>query len=189
MNLRRKKFQGGFKMIRRILCPTDLTKNSRSSIAYALQLAKENGAQLIVFHATSFPSLTQYPGDLEPYFQWEQLASKFKMEQIFIDAERRVRNFVATRFGTESNGVVWKPRVALGKVAEEIVAAALQEEVDLVVMTGCKRGMLARVFTRSISEVVSKSSPCPVLLIDATQPIRSIRGRRAPVLHEIVQSP
>jgi nucleotide-binding universal stress UspA family protein len=189
VDLRRKTFEGGFKMIQRILCPTDLTENSQFSVAYALRLAKENGAQLIVFHATSFPSLSQYPCELEPYYQWEQLVSRFKMDQLLADAERKVRNFVGARFGVESNGVAWKPRVALGRVAAEVVVAALQEEVDLIVLARCKRGMLARVFTRSISEAVSKSAPCPVLSIDATQPIRPIGGWRVPVLREIVQSP
>jgi len=173
-------------MIQRILCPTDLTQNSQSSVAYAFRLAKENAAQLIIFHATSFPSLSQYPCDLEPYYQWEQLVSKFKMERLLIDAERKVKNFVATRFGPESNGVAWQPRIALGRVAEEITVAALQEEVDLIVLARCRRGILARIFTRSISEAVSKSPPCPVLSIDATQPIRrSPPPGRVPVLGEI----
>jgi nucleotide-binding universal stress UspA family protein len=132
-------------MIRKILCPTDLTANSRDSLAYALRLAKANNAQLIVFHATSFPSFSQYPCELEAYTQWEQFVSRFKMDQILADAERGVRNFVGARFGPESNGVVWKPAVALGEVAEEIVRGALQEEVDLIVMARCKRGPLARV--------------------------------------------
>ena len=175
-------------MIRKILCPTDLTANSRDSLAYGLRLAKANNAQLIVFHATSFPSFSQYPCELEAYIQWEQFVSRFKMDQILADAERGVRNFVGARFGPESNGVVWKPAVALGKVAEEIVRAALQEEVDLIVMARCKRGPLARVFRRSIPEAVVRSALCPVLSIDATHFVSPVRGWRLPALREMFQS-
>ena len=42
-------------MIRRILCPTDLTENSRDSVSYVLRLASENAAELVIFHATGFP--------------------------------------------------------------------------------------------------------------------------------------
>lgn len=66
------------------------------------------------------------------------------MDQLQANAERSVNNFVAATFRSESSGVAWKARVALGRIAEEIVAAAQQEEVDLVVMARCKRGMLAR---------------------------------------------
>lgn len=112
-------------MIQKILCPTDLSDNSRESVAYALRLAKENAAQLILFYATSFPSFTYYPCELEPFYQWAELVSKSKMDRILTDAENRVKNFVCTRFRAESNGVVWKARVALGKTSEEVVTAAL----------------------------------------------------------------
>ena len=42
-------------MSQRILCPTDLTVNSKDGVAYGLSLAKKNRAQLIIFHATLFP--------------------------------------------------------------------------------------------------------------------------------------
>jgi nucleotide-binding universal stress UspA family protein len=175
-------------MIQRILCPTDLTENSRDSVAYALRLAKENSAELIVFHATSFPTFTQLPCELEPYYPWEQLVSKFKMDQLLADAERKVKNFVGASVGADINSVDWKPRTAVGKASEEIVTAALQEEVDLIVMARCKRAPLARLFTCSISEAVSRGAPCPVLSIDTTQFARSSRGWRLPLLRQIFQN-
>ena len=174
-------------MIQRILCPTDLSENSRDSVAYALRLAKENGAQLVVFHATSFPSFMYYPCELEPFYQWEELVSKSKVERIVADAENRVKNFIYGRFAAECDAVLWKPRVALGSASEEIVTAAFQEEVDLIVMGRCKRATLARIFTSSISETVRRGAPCPVLSIDATRFVRPSRGWRLPLLREVFQ--
>ena len=175
-------------MIQRILCPTNFTEESKSGIAYALSLAKENGAQLVIFHATSFPTFTQYPGELEGFYQWDRLVSKFKMDHVLAEGELKVRNFIRATFEIESNGVAWKIRAGLGKVAEEIVVAALQEEVDLIVLARSEKGTLARLFTGSISEAVSKSAPCPVLTIDATQAIGRRRGWRVPAFREILQS-
>jgi nucleotide-binding universal stress UspA family protein len=176
-------------MIQRILCPTDFTESSRESVAYALQLAKENSAQLIVFHATSFPSVIHYPCELQPYdYRWEQLVSRFKVDQVLSRAERKVKHFVGTTFGAEINGVAWRPSVALGKVSEEIVVAALREEVDLIVMARSKRALFVRTFTVGIPEAVSRTAPCPVLLIDATQVISSSRVWRLPILREGFQS-
>ena len=175
--------------MRRILCPTDLTSNSKDSVAYALRIAKENDAQLIICHVTSFPGFSHYPCDeLAAYYQWEQVISKFRMDQILGAAERQLRNFVDARLAVDSKGVAWKARVTLGSVAEEIVTAAIQENADLIVMARCKRGMLARVFRPSIPEAVGKSAPCPVLSIDASRFVCPSQGWKVPLARELFQN-
>jgi nucleotide-binding universal stress UspA family protein len=179
-----------FKMIRRILCPTDLTENSRDSVAYALRLASENAAELVIFHATGFPSYDRYVCELELYSQsqWQEWASRFKMDQIHADAERKVKNFVEAKFKAEAGGVAWNPRVGLGKVSEEIIAAAFQEEVDLIVMARGNRSMVARLLRSSITESVSRGAPCPVLSIDTTQFVGRSVGWKVPLLREFFQT-
>jgi universal stress protein A len=176
-------------MIRRILCPIDFTESSRDSVGFALHLAEENRAQLIVFHATSFPSVVPYACELEPYYRWEQLVSRFNVDQVLSWAEQKVKSFVGTMFGTEINDLAWRPSVALGKTSEEIVAAALREEADLILMARPKRALLARIFTVSIAEAISRTAPCPVLLIDSTQALSSSRVWKLPILREGFQSP
>jgi nucleotide-binding universal stress UspA family protein len=175
-------------MIGRILCPTDLTENSRDSMAYALRLAKENRAELIVFHATSLPNFPYDPCELEPYYPWEELLSKFNVDRVLAAGERKMKHFVGVRFRSETDGVVWKSRITLGKPSEEIVTAAFQEEVDLIVMARCKGTRVARIFTPSIAEAVSRYAPCPVLSIDATHFVRPSPGWKLPLLREIFQS-
>jgi nucleotide-binding universal stress UspA family protein len=91
-------------------------------------------------------------------------------------------------FAIESRGVAWRVRAGLGNVAEEVVVAAVQEEVDLIVLARSEKGTVARLFTRSISESVSKNAPCPVVTIDAAQAICRRRGWRVPAFREILQS-
>jgi nucleotide-binding universal stress UspA family protein len=173
-------------MIQRILCPTDLTAKSKESVAYSLSLARENCAQLIVFHSTSFPWLTQFPDyEVGPFQQWDQLVSKFKVDRLLSEAECKVKNFVHRNFRVESSGIAWKVRAGLGKVAEEIVAAALKEEVDVIVLARRKAKALSRFLTRSISAKVSRNAPCPVLSIGPAQITPSARWR-VPLLEETV---
>jgi len=176
-------------MSQRILCPTDLTVNSKDGVAYGLSLAKKSRAQLIIFHATLFPRLSQYACcEMEPYSRWSRLLSKFKTDQLRTEAEYRVRQFVWATFGAESSGVAWKPRAGLGRAAEEIVVAAIQEDVDLIVLSRRKKSALTRFFTRRIAETVSRNAPCPVLSIEAHQSTRSTPVWRVPVLGEIAES-
>jgi nucleotide-binding universal stress UspA family protein len=174
-------------MAKKILCPTDLTGNSKDSVGYAFSLARRNSAQLIILHITSFPTLSQYPScELGYFHQWEQFACRFKADHVFAEGERRVREFIRAKFAAESDGVEWKPRITLGRVSEEILLAAFQQEVDLIVLARRKGRKLTRLFTRSVSETVSKNAPCPVLSIDATQFVRLSLARRVPLLGEIV---
>ena len=172
----------------RILCPTDLTVNSKDGVAYGLSLAKKNRAQLIIFHAAFFSRLSQYACcEMEPYYQWSQRLSKFKTDQLLKEAECRVRQFVCATFGAETSSVAWNPRAGLGGAAEEIVVAAIQEDVDLIVLCRRKKSALTRFFTRSIAETVSRNAPCPVLSIEAHQSTRAAPVWRVPVLGEITE--
>ena len=176
-------------MVRKILCPTDLTTSCRRGLNYALRLAKDNDAELIVFNATCFPSIWQYGCELDADGQWEKIVYRLRLDQLLADAERQVTSFFERTFGAECDGVVWKPRAALGYPVEEIVRAALQEEADLIVMARCKRTMLARVFRPSISEAVARTASCPVVSIDANQLVSAPRGWRLPVLNRALQAP
>ena len=175
-------------MIQKILCPTDLTANSTDSIAYGLTLAKENRAQLIIFHATSFPWLAQYPCyELELFHEWDQLVSKFKVDRVLAEAECKVKHFLHAHFGTGYDGRSRKVRVGLGKVAEETVTAAVQEEVDIIILARRNKRALSQFFTRSVSANVSRNAPCPVVSIGPPQFIRRSAVWRLAPLEEIVR--
>jgi nucleotide-binding universal stress UspA family protein len=173
-------------MIEKILCPTDLTVNSMESVAYGLSLARKTRAQLIVFHSTSFPFLAQHPDyEAAPFQQWDQLLLRFKVDHLLAEAETKVKNFVHTHFRVENNGIAWRVRTGLGKVADEIVIAALKEEVDVIVLARRKVKTLSQFFTRSIAAKVNKSAPCPVLSIGPARIAASSRWRVS-LLEDIV---
>ena len=175
-------------MIQRILCPTNFTSKSKAGLAYALSLAKENNAQVIMFHATAFPNVFVCPIEAEGFYHWDQLIDNFRVDHVIAEADLKLRNFVRATFGNEIKGVEWKTRVGLGSATEQIITAALQEEADLIVMARSEKAMLVRLFTHSISEAVASTAKCPVLTIDATRASSHNRGWRVPVFSEIWQS-
>jgi nucleotide-binding universal stress UspA family protein len=174
-------------MMQRILCPTDLTDKSRDGVACAIRLARENSAELIIFHATSFPTANLYTDELLPYSHWERLISEFRMDQVLQTAARRVKNFVESQFRTEIADIAWRPEVAVGKLAEEVVAIAVGEQVSLIVMARNNKGLLARIFSANTHEAVIRSAPCPVLSVDTEQGSDS-SGWRLPLLKEVFQN-
>ena len=89
---------------------------------------------------------------MEPFYQWPELLSRFKVDGLLTEAEQRVARFVCAAFSAESRTVAWKARAGLGEVAEEIVAAAIQERVALIILSRRKKNALARVFMPSVTE-------------------------------------
>ncbi len=174
-------------MIRKILCPTDLSANSKAGVAYALSLARENRAELVVFHATSFPVYElAYSGEPNP-FLGGNFVPRFTVDQLLRDATSKVRHFIHANFGDEIARIQWKPKAGLGKVAREIVAAARQEEADLIVMAKKKKRPLSCILSRSVSEAVSRQAPCPVVSVSPPQIQRLWRGRRVPWMGGVLQ--
>jgi nucleotide-binding universal stress UspA family protein len=173
-------------MIQNILYPTDLTSHSQEGLEYAHSLAQRNRAHLIVFHALSFPSVWLYPCETEIYCdQWEQTLAEFRIDRLLTEGEIKVERFVADALKSASGEVSWKPRVTLGKAPEEIVTAALQEEVGLIVMSRRQRSWPARIFSRGVLEKVSRNAPCPVLLVDGGRGVDRRGGLRLSVLEEL----
>jgi nucleotide-binding universal stress UspA family protein len=161
-------------LIKKILCPIDLSENAKIGMAYAVSLAREHKAELVFFHVTHFPSWElAYPCEPDPLFQ-RSLPPRLSVDDLFKSAASRVRNLVRANFGAEVFGLSWKARISLGNIAGEIVAAAAGEKTDLIIMAKRKRGVLVRLFARSISEAVSEKAPCPVLSLCPPQIMQHI---------------
>jgi len=171
-------------MIQKILCSTDGTAYSKDGVAYAFSLAQRNRAELIVFHAMSFPSIWEYPCEPEACYCCEKLLAKFSVDRLLDEGERKVKRLIF-ELGIAGDCTRWKARVALGRAADEIIAAAAREEVDLIVMDRRRRSWLARAFTRGIVEKVSRNAPCPVLLLDGSRFVDRSGEQRLPVLEEM----
>ncbi|MGE0824864.1 MAG: universal stress protein [Candidatus Binatia bacterium] len=150
--------------IKKILVPTDFSENAEHALSWALGLAADCKAKVLVFNAAppmasfAFPESVYYP-DLA------------RMErEVIADAEQRVAEFAAKHAG---GGVTVETLVTLGEPVWEITQAAEREQVDLIVMGSHGRTGLSHVLLGSVAERVVRHAPCPVLVVrmpkEATQ--------------------
>jgi universal stress protein A len=159
--------------IKKILVPSDLRKKSLAGIKYAISLAREYGAEVVVLHVVSesaiplFNVMTPQEESLigRNYFAAEQGKRYFAASEIEA-GQRRLRAFLDQNIEPEiRHAVNIAQSVRLGDPAEEILVAACREDCDLIVMASRGKGWLSRAVTGSLSESVARHAPCPVVTI------------------------
>ena len=159
--------------IKKVLAPTDLHKKSLAGVKYAISLAREHGAQVIVLHVVSEKAIL-LSSVLTPqeensighnYFTAEEGRPDFVASEIEA-GQQRLHSFLDQNLEPQIlNAVNIVQCVRFGDPAEEIVIAACTEDCDLIVMASRGKGWLSRLLTGSLSESVARHAPCPVVTI------------------------
>jgi len=150
-------------MYRKILVPVDGSPTSGLGLEEAIELAKDQGAKLRLFHlvdeyvAVASPDAAVYSGDLI-----EALRAEGK--RIIAKAEDRAR-----RSGLAPESVMLESFG--GRAADSIVRQAKKWGADLIVLGTHGRRGVKRLVMGSDAEQVVRTSPIPVLLV---------RSRRKP---------
>jgi nucleotide-binding universal stress UspA family protein len=170
--------------IKKILVPIDFSTLSVPSIGYAGSLAKDHHAEIILLHVIQPETLKQHfaPG----YGQSLPLSSDTPMnvaheamvENIFESKKQLVLGLLDQTMGQDfRNMVKIRALVKLGKVADEIIAAAKEERCDLIVMAanGSRR---SRWFGARITERVVRHAPCPLLSMQPSAEVRTDKDER-----------
>jgi nucleotide-binding universal stress UspA family protein len=139
--------------IARILVAHDFGEHAQAALDYALDLAEKMGARVTVVHAYEipiygFPDGLALTGDLAGRIQ---AASAEALEAIVAKAQRP--------------GLVVDGMIRLGPAWSEIAGAAGETRADLVVVGTHGRRGLAHALLGSVAEKVTRSAPCPVLVV------------------------
>lgn len=139
--------------IRKILVPSDFSSASDNAFKYALRFGQEFGADLILVHILEpalAPTFVGLPG-----------------APAFCEDERSLTegNLRAWVDSAQAAGVSAKLALRSGLPAHEIVEAAKDHDVDLVIIathghTGWKHFCIG-----STAERVVRAAPCPVLVV------------------------
>ena len=147
--------------IKTILVPTDFSDFAAHAYNWALELAANCKAKIVLFHATPTMSHIAFPESV----YYPDLA---RIEgELIADAEKRVVEFAAKK-GTSAVPV--ETRVTVGEAVWEICRMAEQEHADLIIMGSHGRTGLSHVVLGSVAERVVRHASCPVLVVRLPQP-------------------
>ncbi|MBW2297679.1 MAG: universal stress protein [Deltaproteobacteria bacterium] len=134
-----------------ILCTTDLSDLSNTSITYGAALAKEFNAKLFIGHIVDLTSTIAYGEVLFAPVEIQDKTVAFAMEQIN-------RNMQAAAFE-------WEALVRVGHPADEISKLVTEKEIDLVISATQGRTGLKRVILGSVTGRLMRSLSCPFLIV------------------------
>lgn len=132
-----------------ILVPTDYSEPAYNAAVYAIQLAKELGANIKLFHAYHVPAAV-------PDYAAGEINERTLLDLEQKQMQRHI-NKLEMKFGTGQSG-----QVTMGFAADEILWAS--GKYDLVVM-GMQGGGMLKEMLGSVSTKVMRKATVPVLLI------------------------
>ncbi len=140
----------------RILFCTDFSDNAREAFRHALdEVARRPGSELCLLHVLPEPEATFWKQYV--YQVGDQLDQQAKEE-----FDRKVAEEYASRVPP---GIPFRPLFRIGKAEQEIIRAADELQVDLIVMGRQGRGALQSLFYGSVASKVVQKSKCAVLVI------------------------
>ncbi len=141
--------------IKAILYPTDFSKYSLHALDYALSFAKQYKAKLYIVHV-----LPNYPLVLGPEATFVNIPKLEAETSEFVQKELNKLQERCTAEGLESETMVM-----VGTPFVQIINAAREKKVHLIVIATHGRSGLSHVLFGSVAERVVRKAPCPVLSI------------------------
>jgi nucleotide-binding universal stress UspA family protein len=143
-------------MFKRILCPIDFSDSSMKALEYAVSLAKEADAELLLMHVIEA---------LADIAHWQQPVNPAIVEYL-----RRSEHNALTqiRAALPADARTWctpKELLVTGKPYQEILRVARDEDVHLIVMGVYGRNPIDLMFFGSTTNHVVRAATCPVLTL------------------------
>lgn len=148
-------------LIRRILVPVELTEPKEPDLTYALRLAAQLRAELVLFSAIDSPAIVRLIGTHRATASRSGRSESFN-QGLVADAKAILQRIVdqAAAMGVAARGHA----TVSDEVEEEILKEALVQRVDLILVYSHGRHGLRRVLFGSTAEDILKAAPCPVLV-------------------------
>jgi nucleotide-binding universal stress UspA family protein len=143
--------------IKKILAPTDISELSRAGLRRALEMAKSEGAEVIVYHVVRHPIL--FHDDLTP------AAEIPLIDEIIEERKRLLDDYLKWHFADLTPALKISAIVEMGIPFQAILDKANKEKVDLIVMSTHGRTGLIHILIGSVTERVVRGAICPVLSI------------------------
>ena len=162
------------KQLETILIPTDLSEHSRRAVAYGCWLATEQTASVMILHVANELHAWEFYSD---EFSFVQAEKNWPVDRVLAEASLDLSRFLELSLASLKKCPKASKLVVLGPVAQQIATVAEQEKADLVIMSPRRHAGLRHWFFRSVTDQVTRLSPCPVLSIAEPLPSKLWRGR------------
>jgi nucleotide-binding universal stress UspA family protein len=144
--------------ISKILYPTDFSEYSMAALPYAIDLTRQNNAELFCLHVVEMPK--------EEYLTSEYMVPlnlpHVPEDKVLRTARARLKKFVAENL-SEIDKIT--SRVLVGTPYIEIIRYARDQSIDLIVIGTHGHSALAAMLLGSVAEKVVRKAPCPVLTV------------------------
>jgi nucleotide-binding universal stress UspA family protein len=133
---------------------------------HAIRIAKATGAELIIMHVLPSPVPLAAETTYIDQATWDRLFATALAE-----AHRRLDELVAQARATDAHvtGFVVEAGMAVA-AADEIVGAAKDKDVGMLVLGTHGRTGIAKFFLGSVAARVVATAACPVLTVRAPEP-------------------
>lgn len=142
--------------VKKILCPTDFSEPSFIGLERANELADHFSAELILVHVVA--NIHLYP--TSPIGGGFNLAGY--LEEMVDVSQQSMAEVVKDRV---SQNIEVRTNILQGNAADEIVALAESEKVDIIVTATHGWTGWRRFFFGSVTEKVVRTATCPVMTI------------------------
>jgi nucleotide-binding universal stress UspA family protein len=160
--------------LKRILCPTDFSADSRAALRAAGEMALYFSAELTVLHVhvSTQPAVWPYEGlGVNP------IEAGLTNEESMALRRRELEGEASAVLPAGVKPVL---EVVLGEPADTILETARQRRIEMIVMAPHGHNRLRKAIFGSTAEKVVKESPCPVVTMHAGQELgRSPLGSKA----------
>ena len=144
------------RLFKRLLCPIDFSDSSLKALEYALSLAKEADAELLLMHVIEGLADVQH---------WQQPTNPSVLEYLRLSEQNALTRLLDVMPEDASTWCTPKEILMTGKPYEEILRVARDEDVHLIVMGVSGRNPIDLMFFGSTTNHVVRAATCPVLTL------------------------
>ncbi len=143
--------------LQKILCPIDFSENSLEALRYAAHTALKENATVYMIHIVD-SRVYDYGGPIyEPIMP--------DMKPVIDQASKdQLRDKLLEKVPKEIKGRV-ETVVSFGVPFVEIIKAARDFDIDLIIMGTHGRSGISHMLIGSVAEKVVRKAPCPVLTV------------------------
>lgn len=149
-------------MYKKILLPTDGSKNSEKAISHALTIAEYEDAEIIILNVVDSVYLTGLPEEdlitkSEMILEEESKKVTSRVEDIIKELEEEK--------GSNAKDIKLSTRTIEGNAADVILKISENEDIDLIVIASSGKHMLDRFLLGSVTEKTVRHTRVPILVI------------------------